>query len=79
MPTTEPLEELPHTQAQAESQLIRLAEKDLGMLKDKLDMSWQCALVSVKTNSILVCIRQSIASRLKDMILPLYSAVMKHI
>ncbi|KFQ68613.1 hypothetical protein N335_11110, partial [Phaethon lepturus] len=52
------------------------AEKDLGgLLDENLDMSWQCALVAQKANCILGCIQSSVASRLREMILPLYSTL----
>ncbi|CAM4624675.1 unnamed protein product, partial [Caretta caretta] len=54
------------------------AEKDLWIMVDKkLDMSHQCALIATKTNSILGCISGSIASRLRDVIIPLYSALVR--
>ncbi|GAB0192678.1 mitochondrial enolase superfamily member 1 [Grus japonensis] len=51
-------------------------EKALGVLVDtKLDVSQQCGLVARKDSGIPGCIRRTVASRLRDVVLPLYSAL----
>uniref|UniRef100_A0A674I2H4 DDE-1 domain-containing protein n=1 Tax=Terrapene triunguis TaxID=2587831 RepID=A0A674I2H4_9SAUR len=51
-------------------------EKDLGVLVDRrMTMSRQCDVAVKKANAVLGCIRRSISSRDKEVLVPLYKAL----
>ena len=44
---------------------------------ERLYMNWRCTLAAQKANCILDCIKRSMTSRVKEVILPLCSALVR--
>jgi len=51
--------------------------QDRYLMSEKLDMSHKCVLTAQKANHILGCIKSSMASRAREGILPLCSALVR--
>jgi len=49
----------------------------IAVVDERSNMNWQCVFAAQKANHILGCIKRSVTSRSREVILPFYSAVMR--
>ncbi|KAK4818307.1 hypothetical protein QYF61_010769 [Mycteria americana] len=68
----------PHLGQQTNGFICTICGKGHGVLVDKLDMSHQDALAA-KASGVVGCMRRSVGSRWREAILPLCSALARHI